>query len=407
MTDLPSKRLREEKKAVVNSNSVTSTLHYDTSADCLADAEMSKDETKRKQTTLDQYWSKKLTPEVRTVSKPTPSENTAVQTVPETLKMGSSLVREVETTDGNVVEAVTETLKYESSLDTNAMVATLEYDSGSAALSQNSPADAVSATGSDLSPEHLELGASFDELAAICEARLDLIPLCPSANHAVLFIPGTADEHCTSIPKPFPENAVPDETRWDNNHVRLPYSVQNKLLLNKVIVSRWGKIASVLSATQWNSSQDIENAILSYNKYKWDFTELHRYFQTLMEEEHDLFFSQTMPKVAELAVNLPSICTQPIPLLRKQKTASVTMSQQQAASLLANAFFCTFPSRNTGCRSDDDVARLPSINFNSLYSRAGYSRRARHAKLDCLLHYFRRVTTDMPHGTLTFKRQVP
>jgi poly(ADP-ribose) glycohydrolase len=85
------------------------------------------------------------------------------------------------------------------------------------------------------------------------------------------------------------------------------------------------------------------------------------------------------------------------------------MSQKQVACLLANAFFCTFPSRNYIRLNDNDNSspHLPSVNFNTLYRKASYKfRESQHAKFDCLLHYFRRVTSSMPCGTVTFQRQV-
>jgi len=421
MADLPSKRLRTNGKTAVthssvgrNNDSAPSTSLCDNSAECRSGSKVFRNEMKSKQATLDRYWSIKLDCKVETASKPTASENAVVEAVTETLEYGSGFAQKPEVVckqasddDMLSLETVPETLKDVLTPDTDATVETLEYDLDSAATSENSGADNSSTAASDSSLEHLELGASFDELAATCKTCRDLPPLCPSASHTVLFVPDTTDDPCTCIPNPNPCNVIFEKSRWDNDHVRLPYSPQNKLLVNKVVVSRWEKITSSLSAAEWSSSYDIETVILSYNKYKWDFLELHRYFQGLTEEEHDLFFSQTLPKMVKLAISLPSVCTQPIPLLRKQRAACITMSQQQAACLLANAFFCTFPSRNTNCGLDDDVPRLPSINFNTLYRRASArSCHARHAKLDCLLHYFKRVTTDMPRGSLTFKRQV-
>ena len=414
--DMPSKQVRQNcqnKKPPKSSDAIAK--NNDSVCEKTTEChkyELPRNGNKRKQLTLDRFFSKKLIPEVETVTEPSvnETENVVVEAVPETMKCELNVVHTVETVckqasdDENDIELETmpDTLKYGSSLDTDATVATLEYEMDCTAAPAASTADILSVA-CDISPEHLELG----DMSAICETGRELPPLSPATSHAVLFIPATADEQCTVIPKPFPEDIVLEDAQWDNDHVRLPYSLQNKLLINKVVVGRWDKIVSSLNASKWKSSYDIEKAVLSYNKYRWDFTELHRYFQMLTEEENDLFFSQTLPKIAELAVNLPSLCTQPIPLLRKQSAASVSMSQQQAACLLANAFFCTFPSRNTSSGSDDDVPRLPSINFNNLYRRAsatGYH--ARHAKLDCLLNYFRRITTDMPRGTLTFKRQV-
>ena len=414
MADMPSKRVRQNKKAAKLSDTTAeiNDSMCEKSTDCKSKNEVSTNGNKRKQPTLDRYFAKKLIPEVEPVTEPAinENENAVVEETQETLKCDLSVDQDKETVckeasdddSDKMLETVPQTLKYGSSLDTDAAVA-------SPSLECEMDSDAASASTADVSipddyfPEHLELG---EVSSVICETGRELPLLTPSTSHAVLFIPATADEQCTVIPKPFPEHIILEDAQWDNYHVRLPYSSQNKLLINKVVIGRWDKIVSSLNAAEWKSSHDIEKAILSYNKYRWDFTELHRYFQLLTEEESDLFFSQTLPKIAELAVSLPSVCTQPIPLLRKQKAARISMSQQQAACLLANAFFCTFPSRNISSGSDDDAPRLPSVNLNSLYRRTSSSFRARHAKLDCLLHYFRRVTTDMPRGILTFKRQV-
>ncbi|XP_078725504.1 uncharacterized protein LOC144942519 [Lampetra fluviatilis] len=54
----------------------------------------------------------------------------------------------------------------------------------------------------------------------------------------------------------------------------------------------------------------------------------------------------------------------PLPLLRRDTGLMLTMSQEQATCLLANAFFCTFPRSNaTGTRSEDSAC--PDINVNS------------------------------------------
>jgi poly(ADP-ribose) glycohydrolase len=73
------------------------------------------------------------------------------------------------------------------------------------------------------------------------------------------------------------------------------------------------------------------------------------------------------------------------------------MSQQQAACLLANAFFCTFPNRSK--RNSD----YPEINFNRLFCSEG-SKIIN--KLKCILNYFRAVLLEeMPTGVLTFQRR--
>ncbi|VDO13221.1 unnamed protein product, partial [Brugia timori] len=108
------------------------------------------------------------------------------------------------------------------------------------------------------------------------------------------------------------------------------------------------------------------------------------------------YLTTVIPFMAKLALESPSLITQPIPILRRGISGSVTISQHQAASLLAHAFFCTFPSRNTV--SND----LPSVNFYRLFSL--YSTNAVE-KLRCLMHYFHMISKKMPTGLLTIRRQ--
>jgi len=75
----------------------------------------------------------------------------------------------------------------------------------------------------------------------------------------------------------------------------------------------------------------------------------------------------------------------------KGSTHSISLTQQQCASILANAFFCTFPERDY----KNNPENMPYINFNGLYghSKKESKRVSRKIeKLKCLLHYFKRVT---------------
>ncbi len=130
--------------------------------------------------------------------------------------------------------------------------------------------------------------------------------------------------------------------------------------------------------------------------------------------QRSTFFIQTLPAIILLAFSLPGLMghTQ-IPLLFAGSTThKVTLSQQQIASLLANAFLCTFPRRNKNPKSkkyyfdsnkpnndnsannnneiinEDSLNNLPSINFNSLFGKTGSPTVN---KLLCIVNYFKRV----------------
>lgn len=112
-----------------------------------------------------------------------------------------------------------------------------------------------------------------------------------------------------------------------------------------------------------------------------------------------MFFQEVMPKTIKLALRLPELIQSPIPFLKKHQNHAISMSQEQAGCILANAFLCTFPHRNVA-RKDTDY---PEINFNRLFSSSG-----EHVmeKLKCLCNYFKRICfVDMPIGVLTFQRR--
>ncbi|KAI9193663.1 cytosolic poly glycohydrolase [Polychytrium aggregatum] len=150
-------------------------------------------------------------------------------------------------------------------------------------------------------------------------------------------------------------------------------------------------------------------AILSYNpvhRRKWDFSGLMHYFSCRAKESRELFKS-VIPFMTRLALELPKVLEQPIPLLKIGENKAITLSQRQIASLLANAFFCTFPRRNDH-RKSSEYGTFPSIHFNLLFAgvpSSGECFPAQAAKLDGLFHYFRTIMRKDPQGTVTFQRR--
>ncbi|CAO3565275.1 unnamed protein product [Mortierella alpina] len=67
-------------------------------------------------------------------------------------------------------------------------------------------------------------------------------------------------------------------------------------------------------------------------------------FLSTLERQH--FFDVTLPRMQALALRLPELVPKKIPFLMMQTDSAITLSQEQIACLLANAFFNTFPSRN-------------------------------------------------------------
>ncbi|XP_061490987.1 poly(ADP-ribose) glycohydrolase isoform X2 [Rhineura floridana] len=246
-------------------------------------------------------------------------------------------------------------------------------------------------------------GTPIEEMRRMPICGTHLPHLRSSASHTVTIRVDLLKEG--EVPKPFPTHY---KDLWDNKHVKMPCSEQNLYPVEdengeRTAGSRWELIQTSL-LKKFTSSCDLKEAILRYNvayAKKWDFTALTEFCDKVLEDaEAQHLFQSILPDMVKLALCLPSVCTQPIPLLKQKMNHSITMSQEQTASLLANAFFCTFPRRNAKMKSE--YSSYPDINFNRLFE--GRSPR-KPEKLKTLFCYFRRVTEKKPTGLVTFTRQ--
>ncbi|XP_007249543.3 poly(ADP-ribose) glycohydrolase [Astyanax mexicanus] len=245
------------------------------------------------------------------------------------------------------------------------------------------------------------LGTPIEELRRMPQCGQTLPHLRAAENHRVLI--RTDLLKAGEVPVPYPSKF---RDAWDDMNVKMPCSEKNLFPVENedgnVVHSRWELIRSALEGG-CKSSLDIKDAILSYNTAhakRWDFTALN-YLCTdgLEHSEAQHLFDVILPQMITLALSAPKICTQPIPLLKQNMNQSLTMSQEQIACLLANAFFCTFPRRNS---RKSEYSNYPEINFYRLFE--GSSPR-KIEKLKTLLCYFRRITTSKPTGLVTFTRQ--
>ncbi|KAF4528031.1 hypothetical protein B566_EDAN002214, partial [Ephemera danica] len=139
-----------------------------------------------------------------------------------------------------------------------------------------------------------------------------------------------------------------------------------------------------------NTVKKLQKAIVSYNHplgTQWDFSLLKQFE---IEDEHRIL-RELLPKIVKLALDLPNLLTRPLPILKRGKTQQLSLTQKQIASLLANAFLCTFPKRST---FNETMKYLAPINFNSLFEMPTQSARqsSQMQKLHCLIHYFHRQT---------------
>lgn len=240
-------------------------------------------------------------------------------------------------------------------------------------------------------------GSTIEEIMEGITSERQAPKVEASENHTVLFeFPRNRDEMPIPIEKA-------DE--WNDLYVKLPCNSQSTYReINDdgdvVMKSRWELIKSSLKDERIKNSRDLERVIKIYNnKYEksWDFSTLHELFEDeFTEEDTNLVFEEIIPKLIDHALDLPNLIKAPIPLLKKGMNHSISMSQQQASCLLANAFFCTFPKRAN--RNSD----FPEINFNRLYSSQG---QAVINKIKCILRYFQKVLMTPHTDVLTFQRR--
>ncbi|XP_057658319.1 poly(ADP-ribose) glycohydrolase-like [Diorhabda carinulata] len=244
------------------------------------------------------------------------------------------------------------------------------------------------------------VGSSIQE---ICNNKdiwsFNITPINISQYHAVLFkLPVTLKEP----PEPF---KCSEQKHWDDDHVRMPYSDKNLFPVCEngveAIKLRWKLIKNTFQNVQINNSYELEAAIHTYNSSMPSFTALHQYFEDMEEEETNHFFEGLLPKIISLALNLPQILPGNIPLLKQHHNRSVSLSQYQVASLLANAFLCTFPWRKS------TAVTYPGVNFASLFIADKRPKRQSciFEKFKCIFNYFRMVTTSPPLGVITFERK--
>jgi poly(ADP-ribose) glycohydrolase len=229
-------------------------------------------------------------------------------------------------------------------------------------------------------------------------------------SHTVLF--DSSSLKCADLTGPPLAYSFDYVDKWNEpkNYVRMPFSKFN--IDENTNANKWDEITQSFNQLLVNIVKDskwwhIENTIKQYShKKRFNFNALSYFFNKELQSEYsNNILTQLLPKIVKLALNLPNLIKKPIPILKRGTMRSVTLSQEQAASLLANAFFCTFPEMNDAEEEDEDI--MPFINFNHLFSqskRTGHSSRIE--KIKCCLHYFERVTKKMPTGVITYQRQI-
>ncbi|XP_070707586.1 poly(ADP-ribose) glycohydrolase-like [Pempheris klunzingeri] len=257
---------------------------------------------------------------------------------------------------------------------------------------------------SAVKPDVRWLGTPINELKRMpeCGGRLPPLRNVPD-QHTVMIRTDLLQNG--QAPVPYPARF---KDTWDDVHVKMPCSNRNlfpvededtRELQNK---SRWELIKETLNK-KFTRPIELKNAILKYSASqakKWDFAALCLYCTEVLEPDAaEHLFDSLLPDMVQLALRTSELCTKPIPLLKGGMNHSITMSQEQVACLLANAFFCTFPRRNS---RRTEYGNYPDINFFRLFE-AATSKKIE--KLKTLMCYFNSFTEQKPTGLVTFTRK--
>ncbi|GAB6028370.1 hypothetical protein CHUAL_002538 [Chamberlinius hualienensis] len=306
-------------------------------------------------------------------------------------------------------------IKTQDNLKDSEMKRTCDYkhnDQSQPSSSSVEHSSTVSESDGSLAPESndgstnnpVTLGTPLSDLKTTPQCAQALPALSHQNNCTVLF---EYTECFDTFPDPWPRIY---EDKWDDDHVKMPCSPNNLYRCpEKGLQSRWSLIEETLRSKKISTPQELEKAILTYNKKHatfWNMKGLHHLFEKeLSELEKDRFFDKILPGIIDLALKLPKLCTRPIPLLKQDMNHTIFLSQMQAACLLANAFLCTFPLRNYN-KKGSRFSAYPNINFSGLF--AYYKQQCVPVileKLKCFINYFHRVLSKDPCGTISFTRR--
>lgn len=136
--------------------------------------------------------------------------------------------------------------------------------------------------------------------------------------------------------------------------------------------------------------------------------------QLLSREESARWFGEVIPVMSNSLLRLPMLLESHyqdanklfgvetgLRLLESQQPGIVILNQELIAALLSCSFFCLFPTGERGSKC------LPLINFDLLF-RSLYERHTENLKhkIKCIIHYFERVCTSMPTGSVSFERKI-
>ncbi|KAL3635104.1 hypothetical protein CASFOL_022158 [Castilleja foliolosa] len=155
---------------------------------------------------------------------------------------------------------------------------------------------------------------------------------------------------------------------------------------------------------------ELRNILEFPSPYKSTLPGFSLFFDDLMnKDESKKWFGEVVPRLADLVLRLPALLDTHyknagetgLRLLETQQPGIVVLSQELIAALLSCSLFCLFPTAN---RPDK---HLGHINFDKIFGfLSDRYKPDLENKIKCLVHYFERVSANMPTGNVSIERKV-
>ena len=223
-----------------------------------------------------------------------------------------------------------------------------------------------------------------------------------AALRAAAAAPAPAAAAAAPAPPVLPASYV---DRWDREHVRLPCSPRHRAHARRGAAAPptlWHVLRDVLSPPPADADALLGamKAVRDAIGGRWKLSALREYVTAILDDgDRARFFGATLPHLCALALRLPELCPDGLPLLRRGHASAVRLSADTCGCLLALAFFCAFPGREEttrgGGHGHNRALELPYFSFGYLHGPMGPPHtpgsslaRVQIEKFRCLFAYF-------------------
>lgn len=264
----------------------------------------------------------------------------------------------------------------------------VESEAAAVVAPEPEPAAEVAQSSDDNAANLSPLAPEADECTTVSEQP----PPAPPPPAAPVALPPLPSEH--TLPPDYVD-------AWDRWHVRLPCSPQ---CVDQTGAPLWTILCRALHPPP-ETVLKLTGRLSRIRKALgggWTFRAFHEFLNSDLDAgSRAAFFTTTLPHMCALALRLPALFKQPLPLLLKGRASTVELSHEQCACLMVHAFFCSMPFRSEGTGGGGHSGRrrhgleLPDFSFCRMHSEMSPARASgsylsanQAEKWKCLMRYF-------------------